>query len=121
MFLKISILPRHFVVPISLFIAVFTFIACDSSKKQGQDEEWQTLFNGKNLDGWTPKLHHHELGDNYANTFRVENGVIAVNYDGYDQFNARYGHLFYKQTFSSYHLKFICISVTNTKLFLKQQ
>lgn len=63
------------------------------------------MFNGKNLDGWKPKLTHHEYGENYKNTFRVSNGVIQVNYDGYDDFNNQFGHLFYEQPFSSYHLK----------------
>ena len=66
--------------------------------------DWQTLFNGRNLDGWVVKLAHHELGDNYADTFRVENGVIRVMYDKYGEFGARFGHLFYKQKFSHYVL-----------------
>lgn len=70
------------------------------------DENWKTLFNGQNLDGWVPKIHHHDLGDNYKNTFSVKDGSILINYDGYGDFNNRYGHLFYKEPFSSYHLKF---------------
>jgi hypothetical protein len=67
--------------------------------------DWQTLFNGKNLDGWVVKLAHHEVGDNYGDTFRVENGVIRVMYDKYgDDFGARFGHLFYKQKLSHYVL-----------------
>ena len=69
-------------------------------------ENWQTLFNGKDLNDWIVKIHHHDMGDNYANTFRVIDGVIQVNYDGYEKFDQRYGHLFYKEPFSSYHLKF---------------
>lgn len=46
------------------------------------------------------------MGDNYANTFRVKDGSIQVNYDAYHEFDERYGHLFYKEPFSSYHLKF---------------
>jgi hypothetical protein len=70
------------------------------------ENDWSTLFNGKNLDGWAAKFHHHDFGDNYANTFRVVDGKIQVNYDGYNEFGNRYGHLFYKSPFSSYHLKF---------------
>lgn len=46
------------------------------------------------------------MGDNYQNTFQVRDGVIQVNYKGYERFNERYGHLFYKEPFSNYHLKF---------------
>src|SRR5688572_6173250 len=66
--------------------------------------DWQELFNGKNLDGWVVKFAHHELGDNYADTFRVENGVIRVMYDKYGEFGTRFGHLFYKQKVSHYVL-----------------
>ena len=66
--------------------------------------DWQALFNGRNLDGWVVKFAHHELGDNYADTFRVENGTIRVMYDKYDEFGARFGHLFYKQKLSHYVL-----------------
>jgi len=69
------------------------------------ETEWRTLFNGRDLDGWVVKLAHHEVGDNYAETFRVENGAIAVRYDKYgDDFGARFGHLFYKEPFSYYVL-----------------
>jgi hypothetical protein len=66
--------------------------------------DWQELFNGRNLDGWTVKLATHEVGDNYRDTFRVENGLIRVMYDKYDEFGARFGHLFYKEKLSHYVL-----------------
>jgi len=67
--------------------------------------EWRTLFNGRDLTGWTVKLAHHEVGDNHADTFRVEGGAIAVRYDKYgSDFGARFGHLFYDEPFSHYVL-----------------
>ena len=67
-------------------------------------KEWIQLFNGKDLEGWVVKIRGRELGDNFANTFRVEDGVLKVRYDGYDEFRARYGHIFYRQKFSHYLL-----------------
>ena len=68
--------------------------------------EWIQLFNGKDLTGWTPKIVGHAAGDNYADTFRVKDGVLAVSYDNYDgPFNDRFGHLFYKEPFSNYILR----------------
>lgn len=67
--------------------------------------EWMALFNGKNLDGWTPKITGYDLGENFANTFRVENGVLRVAYDGYKEFGGKFGHLFYKESFSNYVLR----------------
>ena len=66
---------------------------------------WISLFNGKDLEGWTPKIKGYELGENFGNTFRVENGVIKVGYDQYQQFDNKFGHLFYKDKFSHYRLK----------------
>ncbi len=67
-------------------------------------EKWIRLFNGRNLDGWTPKITGYELGDNFGNTFRVENGVLKTGYEKYDKFNNRFGHIFYKQKFSDYRI-----------------
>jgi hypothetical protein len=64
--------------------------------------EWVQLFDGKSLDGWVPKITGYDAGVNFANTFRVENGVLEVSYDGYDSFGGRFGHLFYRTTFSHY-------------------
>src|SRR5690606_10049672 len=68
-------------------------------------EQWVSLFNGENLDGWTPKITGFEYGENYANTFRVEDGLLKVGYDGYEEFGGRFGHLFYKTPFSHYRLR----------------
>lgn len=70
-----------------------------------QDGEWTQLFNGKNLDGWTPKIRYHELGDNAKNTFRVEDGLLTVGYEDYDEFNESFGHLFYDTPYSNYVLR----------------
>lgn len=84
-----------------LLIAATSVRAGDASGK----EQWIQLFNGKDLDGWNIKLKGYELGDNFGNTFRVEDGVLKVAYDQYDKFDGRFGHLFYKDTFSNYRLR----------------
>jgi hypothetical protein len=68
-------------------------------------DEWTPLFNGKNLDGWTPKIKGYALGENFADTFRVEDGLLRVKYDKYDRFDNKFGHLFYKDRFSHYILR----------------
>ncbi|GGH26414.1 DUF1080 domain-containing protein [Sphingobacterium alkalisoli] len=73
---------------------------------QKHDEEWKSLFNGKDLEGWTAKIYPYKVGENYAGTFRVKNDVIQVNYDGYEKsFDDRFGHLYYNTPYSHYHLK----------------
>ncbi len=64
--------------------------------------EWIQLFNGRNLDGWIPKITGYPVGENFGNTFRVENGVMKVGYEAYDKFNNRFGHIFYNKKFSNY-------------------
>ncbi|HEV7609745.1 MAG TPA: DUF1080 domain-containing protein [Steroidobacteraceae bacterium] len=67
--------------------------------------EWHSLFNGKDLSGWTVKINKHPLGDNYADTFRVEDGIIKVSYDKYGKFDEQFGHLYSNQAYSSYVLR----------------
>ncbi len=69
------------------------------------EANWQDLFNGEDLNDWTVKIRTHEVGENFANTFRVEDGMMQVRYDGYDQFDQQYGHIFYKEPFSYYLLQ----------------
>lgn len=74
-----------------------------------EEGKWIPLFNGQNLDGWTPKIRFHPLGENYLDTFRVEDGVLKVSYSQYKSFNSEagplFGHLFYKEPFSHYRLR----------------
>ena len=64
--------------------------------------DWIQLFNGRNLEGWDVKITGHDLNDNFGNTFRVEDGLLKVRYDGYAAFDDRFGHLFYRAPFSYY-------------------
>jgi hypothetical protein len=80
--------------------------AADIAAAPAAEGEWISLFNGKDLTGWTPKIRNYELGDNYADTFRVEDGVLKVSYDKYEgPFNERFGHLFYEKPFSNYRFR----------------
>ena len=63
---------------------------------------WVSLFDGKDLNGWTVKIAGHDVNDNFANTFRVEDGLLKVAYDGYDEFNGQFGSLFYDKRLSHY-------------------
>lgn len=72
---------------------------------RAQEAGWTSLFNGKDLEGWTPKITGCPLGENFNDTFRVEDGVIKVAYDKYKDFGGRFGHLFYKTPYSHYRLR----------------
>lgn len=85
----------------SLFIALTFLFVNQSSAQKG----WIDLFNGKDLKDWNIKISRHNYNENYANTFRVEDGLMKVSYDGYGDFDQQYGHIFYKKPFSYYLLK----------------
>jgi len=78
---------------------------CAGERDLSGSSPWISLFNGKNLDGWKVKIAGYELNDNYADTFRVENGILRVSYDQYDKFDGKFGHLFYQEKFSHYLLR----------------
>lgn len=67
---------------------------------------WKHIFNGKDLEGWTVKIVGHKSGDNFGNTFRVENGILSIRYDGYGtDFKNRFGALYYHKKLSNYRLR----------------
>ncbi len=91
--------PQNGVLAIAILLAGVSGVAAQNNP---DEKEWIQLFNGKNLDGWAPKITGYDLNDNFAKTFRVENGMLEVRYDGYDKFNNRFGHIFYNKKFSHY-------------------
>ena len=70
-----------------------------------QAAEWQTIFNGESLQGWTPKVRGYPAGENPMDTFRVQDSALTVSYDGYESFDARFGHIFYAVPYSHYRLR----------------
>ena len=90
--------------PLVLLLAA-PLSAADDKPKDADKDGWVKLFDGKTLDGWTPKIKGFDLGENHADTFTVKDGVIRVDYSKYDKWDKRYGHLFYKDKFSHYRLR----------------
>jgi hypothetical protein len=83
---------------------IIILASCTAPKKDvGRD--WMPIFNGRNLDNWIVKIHHHDPGVNFGNTFRAEDGMIKVRYDQYDDFDDQFAHLYFKQPLSHFHLK----------------
>ena len=76
--------------------------AASPAQSDPNRKDWIQLFNGKNLDGWVMKIAGYPLGENYGNTFRVENGILKVSYDAYPEFANKFGHIFYRTKFSHY-------------------
>ena len=86
-------------------IALRIAAAPAEAQEQAEEGEWIQLFNGKDIDDWNIKIRGHALNENFGNTFRVEDGILKVSYDQYDKFDDQFGHIFYKEEFSSYRLR----------------
>ena len=54
------------------FLILILLFACSGSHKATSDNEWIQLFNGKDINDWTVKVNHHDVGVNFGNTFRYE-------------------------------------------------
>jgi Domain of Unknown Function (DUF1080) len=84
-----------------ILISTFTF-----AQKKAEKQDWISIFNGKDLLGWDIKISGQPLNDNYKNTFRVEDGMMRVMYDQYQNFDEKYGHIYYQKPFSYYRVRF---------------
>jgi len=89
---------RRLLIPTALTALLVTACAPEA------EPEWTALFNGTDLEGWVPKIRGSALGEDPYGTFRVENGLLTVGYDGYEEFEDRFGHIFYEAPFSDYRL-----------------
>lgn len=85
------------------YFTLLLIVSCNSSKNIPQNG-WIQLFNGEDMTDWTIKIRNHAINENFGNTFRVEDGLLKVRYDQYENFNEKYGHIFYKDKFSYYLL-----------------
>ncbi len=104
-----------------VYVIFFSFLfltSCKEKKSASQKVEsgpveqktalnnWKPLFNGTNLDGWTMKIMGFPLGENFGNTFRVSDGILSIRYDAYgDDFNNRFGALYFNEKLANYRLK----------------
>ncbi len=91
----------------SAILAVLLLLVCTGAMAadEGDRVGYFPLFNGKDLADWEVKITGHPLGENFGNTFRVEDGLLKVSYDEYERFDGQFGHLFFQHAFSNYRLR----------------
>jgi hypothetical protein len=98
----------------SLMTIVFSIlISCGTIKKptnealeKSKTPEWVSIFNGKDLTGWTIKIPGYPLGENFGNTLRVEDGILKIRYDAYGpEFKDRFGTAYFDKYLTNYRLK----------------
>ena len=73
-------------------VALFAFLTCSTGQLQAQDSQWQSLFDGKSLDGW-------KASEN-KRSWKVEDGQLVCH--------GERSHLFYvgdEQPFVNFEFK----------------
>jgi hypothetical protein len=89
-----------------LCLVLFAFaVACTTKKTAVATAGFKSLFNGKDLTNWTPKFAGYAVGENFGNTFRVQDGMLSTRYNQYDSFRNRFGALYFNKKFTNYRLK----------------
>jgi len=86
-------------------LAFTLLLGCKSIRSTKDDAPWIQLFNGKDLTGWDLKITGHPLNENYMDIFSVKDSILKVSYNNLDSFRGEFGHIFYKQKYSSYRLR----------------
>jgi len=88
------------------FLCLFLFVSFTScSESKNKSDQWISLFNGKDLTGWEIKFSGNELNYNYKNTFQVKDGILKASYENYENFDNKFGHIFYDKIFSNYIIR----------------
>lgn len=88
----------------TLLLTLVTLLCIASSPVLAEDG-WISLFNGKNLDGWTVKVTGYKAGENPGNLFRVQDGALTVSYDAFDTFNDTFGHIITNDSYTNYRFR----------------
>jgi len=90
----------------NFIIITFLLCSCKMENNETNKEEWISLFNGKDLSGWDIKIAYNNINENFKNTFQVKDSMIRIVYNQYQNFDDKYGHMYYKTPYSYYKLKF---------------
>lgn len=90
------------------FIILLVCLSCNNDVKKDipKTEKWVNLLEKNSLEDWIVKIKDHPVGDNFNETFIVEDSILKVDYTKYNHtFNNTFGHIYYKEPYSNYKLK----------------
>ncbi|MDR2233096.1 MAG: DUF1080 domain-containing protein [Tannerella sp.] len=86
-------------------LALGACVPAKKTKETEKVEKWVSLFNGKDLEGWTVKISGYPVGENFGNTFYVEDSLLKCDFRAYDRFNERFGHIYTNREYSHFKLR----------------
>ena len=61
-------------------LATLVLYACQPSAENPDREEWIYLFDGSDMESWTPKFAGFDLGVNYKDRFVFKDSLLSVRY-----------------------------------------
>ena len=67
-------------------------LALLGASAHAQEPEWERIFDGETLEGWTPKITGLAAGEYPLGMFIVEDGAIRVSYANHPRFEGGFGH-----------------------------
>ena len=100
-----KITKQHFGKNVLFKACIVSLMVCSCNTTKLKYGSWESIFNGEDLKGWQIKIAGHELNKNYQNTFRVSDGKLVVSYAEYENFDDKFGHIFYKEKLSHFKLR----------------
>ncbi|MCW1886901.1 DUF1080 domain-containing protein [Luteolibacter flavescens] len=80
--------------------AAFFILACTANA----EGDWKSLFNGKDLSGWTVTLDKHKPGEDPEKMVQVRDGAIHMYPDTDPSETVPFGVITHEDTFSRFHL-----------------
>lgn len=88
-----------------LYSFIFASSVLISCNQANSEEQWVPLLTGSDLSDWTIKMGGQELGDDIEAAYQLQNGVLKI-YGNKQDAAIKIGHLFYKQPYSHFRLRF---------------
>lgn len=93
----------HNLVFVALVVFVLNFPEVGNSAENGSN--WITLFNGKNLDGWSIQLRDQDKNEDPNHLVQVDHGVLHFYKDAQAGSEQPFGYLATAKEYSSYRLR----------------
>lgn len=90
---------------LKILLGMFGLYVYSGAVSAQEASAWIQLFNGRDLSNWQIKFTGYPLGENFRNSFRVEDGLFKVSYDEWNDFDGQFGHIYSNEAYSHYRIR----------------
>ncbi len=87
-----------------LFVAI-SFSLANAGAESAKDD-WQPLFNGRNLDGWYKVLRGKKRNEDPDHLIQVHDGMVHMYKDATNGSQQPFGYICTEKEYSDYHIRF---------------